>query len=69
MREGLGEHRAEWAAPKLTTADKELLEKFIDAHERGDAAAAAAISAQDIRVWIVAARIGIQHAARLIQHR
>jgi RNA polymerase sigma-70 factor (ECF subfamily) len=50
MREGLGEHRAEWTAPKLTTADKDLLEKFIDAHERGDAAAAAAISAQDIRV-------------------
>ncbi len=50
MQQNLAEHRAEWPAPALSTQDKRLLEQFIDAHERGDAAAAAAMCAQDIRI-------------------
>jgi hypothetical protein len=38
------------SAPQPTADERELLAKFIDAHERRDAAAAAAIAAQDIRV-------------------
>jgi RNA polymerase sigma-70 factor (TIGR02960 family) len=50
MQQNLATSRAEWSAPTLSTQDKQLLEQFIDAHERGDAVAAIAISAQDIRI-------------------
>jgi RNA polymerase sigma-70 factor (TIGR02960 family) len=50
MQQNLATSRGEWSAPALTTQDKQLLEQFIDAHERGDAVAAVAISAQDIRI-------------------
>jgi len=50
MQEHLPARRSEWAAAKPTEEERELLAKFIDAHERFDAAAAVAISAQDIRV-------------------
>ncbi len=50
MQQNLATRRSEWSAPALGAQDKELLEKFIDAHERGDAAAAVAVAAQDIRV-------------------
>jgi RNA polymerase sigma-70 factor (TIGR02960 family) len=50
MQQNLATRRTEWSAPPLGAQDKELLEKFIDAHERGDAAAAVAVAAQDIRI-------------------
>jgi RNA polymerase sigma-70 factor (TIGR02960 family) len=50
MQEHLPARRAEWSAGKLSAEERQLLERFIDAHERCDAAAALAISAQDIRV-------------------
>jgi RNA polymerase sigma-70 factor (TIGR02960 family) len=50
MRERLAERRADWSAPDASRRDKELLHRFIDAHERGDIAAAVAISTHDIRV-------------------
>ena len=50
MQQNLATRRSEWSAPALGAQDKELLEKFIDAHERGDAAAAVAVAAQEIRI-------------------
>jgi len=50
LQEHLPARRAEWRASDPSEEERELLAKFIDAHERCDAAAAVAISAQDIRV-------------------
>jgi RNA polymerase sigma-70 factor (ECF subfamily) len=50
MQEHLPARRAEWSAGKPTEAERALLQRFIDAHERGDAAAAVAIASPDIRV-------------------
>jgi RNA polymerase sigma-70 factor (TIGR02960 family) len=50
MQEHLPSRRAEWSAGTPTAEEQALLERFIDAHERCDAAAAIAIAAQDIRV-------------------
>jgi RNA polymerase sigma-70 factor (ECF subfamily) len=50
MQEHLPARRSEWAAAEPSAEERELLAKFIDAHERMDATAAMAISAQDIRI-------------------
>jgi RNA polymerase sigma-70 factor (ECF subfamily) len=50
MQEHLPSRRAEWSAGEPTAQERALLERFIDAHERCDAAAAVAIAAKDIRV-------------------
>jgi RNA polymerase sigma-70 factor (TIGR02960 family) len=50
MREHLPAERTEWRARQPSPAELEVLAKFIDAHERCDAAAAIAISAQDLRI-------------------
>lgn len=50
MREHLPARRGEWSAGRLSATERQLLEQFIDAHERCDAAAAVAIAARDIRV-------------------
>ncbi len=50
LRERLPPQRTQWQAGQATAAEKELLRRFIDAHERCDAAAVAQISAADIRV-------------------
>lgn len=50
MREHLPPRRAEWTAPESSETERELLSQFIAAHERGDAALAVSISAQDLRV-------------------
>ncbi len=50
MQERLPARRAEWTAGESSAEERELLERFIDAHERCDAAAAIAIAGQDIRV-------------------
>jgi RNA polymerase sigma-70 factor (TIGR02960 family) len=42
--------REDWTAPEVTEAERELLDGFIDSHERGDAEAAVALIAEDIRV-------------------
>jgi RNA polymerase sigma-70 factor (ECF subfamily) len=53
-RARMGEHlparRAEWTAGEPSAEELALLERFIDAHERCDAAAAVAIAAQDLRI-------------------
>jgi len=50
MREHLPERRAEWSARRPSAGERALLERFIDAHERCDAAAAVEIAAADIRI-------------------
>ena len=50
MAEHLPARRADWAAGPPDPRERALLAAFIDAHERGDAQAAAAIAASDIRV-------------------
>ena len=42
--------RLEWSVAQPSVQERALLERFIDAHERCDAAAAMAIASQDIRV-------------------
>ena len=50
MQEALPARRAEWQSATPSAEERELLDRFIDAHQRYDTAAALAISAQDIRV-------------------
>ncbi|WP_448624018.1 RNA polymerase subunit sigma-70 [Geodermatophilus sp. URMC 64] len=50
MAQHLPSHRADWSAREPSPAEKELLDRFIAAHERCDAAAALAVAAEDIRV-------------------
>jgi RNA polymerase sigma-70 factor (TIGR02960 family) len=53
-RATMGEHlpakRSEWSAGSPSDEERDLLKRFIDAHERYDAPAAIAISAQDLRI-------------------
>jgi RNA polymerase sigma-70 factor (TIGR02960 family) len=50
MQEHLPARRAEWAVREPSAEERALLDRFIDAHERCDAVAAVAISAQDLRI-------------------
>jgi RNA polymerase sigma-70 factor (TIGR02960 family) len=50
MQQHLPSHRLEWSAHEPTADERALLERFIDAHERYDAAAAVAIASADLRV-------------------
>jgi RNA polymerase sigma-70 factor (TIGR02960 family) len=50
MREQLPSRRADWQASQPSAAERELLDQFMSAHERLDAAAIARIAAADIRV-------------------
>jgi RNA polymerase sigma-70 factor (ECF subfamily) len=50
LQEHLPARRADWSAGKPSGEERTLLERFIDAHERCDAAAAVAIASQDLRV-------------------
>ncbi len=50
MRQHLSARRSDWSARQPSAEERALLERFIDAHERCDAAAAASIAAQDIRI-------------------
>jgi RNA polymerase sigma-70 factor (ECF subfamily) len=50
MRQHLPARRAAWSAREPSAEERALLARFIDAHARGDAAAAVAIAAQDIRI-------------------
>ncbi len=42
--------RSDWPAAQPSAQERVMLDQFIDAHERGDVEAAAAIAARDIRV-------------------
>jgi RNA polymerase sigma-70 factor (TIGR02960 family) len=46
----LPERRSEWSAGEPSADERRLLASFIEAHERGDAALAVSIAAQDLRI-------------------
>jgi len=50
LRERLPARPSEWTGPEPSEEERALLERFIDAHQRADAAAAAALAREDIRV-------------------
>jgi RNA polymerase sigma-70 factor (ECF subfamily) len=50
MQAHLPARRADWSAGAPSDEERALLAAFIDAHERGDAATAVAISARDLRI-------------------
>jgi RNA polymerase sigma-70 factor (ECF subfamily) len=50
MQEHLPARRAEWSAGEPNAEERALLDQFIDAHERCDAAAAIAIASKDLRI-------------------
>jgi RNA polymerase sigma-70 factor (ECF subfamily) len=50
MQRNLPSHRSEWSVREPSPAERELLARFIDAHERYDAEAALAAVTADIRV-------------------
>jgi RNA polymerase sigma-70 factor (TIGR02960 family) len=50
MQEHLPARRSEWSAGEPSAEERALLEQFIDAHERGDAALAVSIASQDLRI-------------------
>ncbi len=50
MQQRLPARRTDWSAPRPTVEERALLDRFIDAHERCDTAAAIAIAAEDLRV-------------------
>ena len=50
MQEHLPARRSDWSAGEPTDEERVLLEKFIEAHERGDAALAVSIASQDLRI-------------------
>jgi RNA polymerase sigma-70 factor (TIGR02960 family) len=50
MSEHLPAKRSEWSVSEPNDEERVLLAQFIDAHERGDAALAISISAQDLRI-------------------
>ena len=50
MQAHLPAQRSEWTAGAPSEAERALLANFIDAHERGDAALAVSIAAQDLRI-------------------
>jgi RNA polymerase sigma-70 factor (ECF subfamily) len=50
LQQHLPRRRAEWSVGEPSAEERALLARFIDAHERCDAAAAVAIAAKDIRV-------------------
>jgi RNA polymerase sigma-70 factor (ECF subfamily) len=51
IREQLGERRTDWARGRATSdAERELLRRYLDAHERADADALAALLREDARL-------------------
>ena len=70
MHEHLPARRTEWVAGELSPQERSLLDRFIDAHERCDAAAALAIAAEDMRVTMPPAPYvfeGLEQIARLME--
>jgi RNA polymerase sigma-70 factor (TIGR02960 family) len=50
LRDHLPARRSEWTPREMTEDERDLLERYMDAHERCDAAACLAIAAEDIRI-------------------
>jgi RNA polymerase sigma-70 factor, ECF subfamily len=49
MREKLPSHRLEWAAPRATDRERSVLERFMAAYDRSDAAALTSLLCEDAR--------------------
>jgi RNA polymerase sigma-70 factor (TIGR02960 family) len=70
MQAHLPAQRAEWGTRAPSGVERDLLARFIDAHERCDAAAALAVAAQDIRITMPPAPYlyaGIEEVAALLE--
>lgn len=70
MQAHLPARRSEWSSATPSVEERELLEQFIDAHERCDPAAALAIASKDIRVTMPPAPMcfdGVDEVARLLE--
>ena len=50
MQAHLPARRADWSAREPSAEERVLLDRFIEAHERGDAALAISIAAEDLRI-------------------
>jgi RNA polymerase sigma-70 factor (TIGR02960 family) len=50
MQQHLPARRSEWSSGQPSDEERALLERFIEAHERGDAALAISIAAEDLRI-------------------
>jgi RNA polymerase sigma-70 factor (ECF subfamily) len=50
MQAHLPERRADWSAGVPSDEERALLERFIDAHQRGDVALAVSIASEDLRI-------------------
>jgi RNA polymerase sigma-70 factor (ECF subfamily) len=71
MQAHLPARRSEWSAGEPSPEERALLEKFIDAHERGDAALAVSIAAEDLRITMPPAPMlfqGLATIAPLLQN-
>ena len=64
MQEHLPSHRLEWSAREPSPEERELLERFIDAHERCDAEAAVAIAAEGHPRHDAAVPLAVRRARR-----
>jgi RNA polymerase sigma-70 factor (ECF subfamily) len=70
MQQRLPARRSDWTAPRPTAEEREVLDRFIDAHQRCDAAAAIAIAAEELRVSMPPDPIvfdGLQTVAPLLE--
>ncbi|QQQ77058.1 RNA polymerase subunit sigma-70 [Saccharothrix sp. 6-C] len=70
MRQHLPSHRNDWTAREPNPRERELLSRFIDAHQRCDAVAAVAIAAEDLRVTMPPAPLcfeGLDQVATLLE--
>jgi RNA polymerase sigma-70 factor (TIGR02960 family) len=71
MQEHMPRRRADWSAGAPSAEERDLLERFIDAHERMDAAAAISIAASDIRITMPPDMMcfdGLDAIAPLLEH-
>jgi RNA polymerase sigma-70 factor (ECF subfamily) len=70
MQEHLPSRRAKWSAGEPSAEERNLLARFIDAHERCDAAAAVAIASEEIRISMPPDMLlfdGLASVARLLE--
>ncbi|HUP55164.1 MAG TPA: RNA polymerase subunit sigma-70 [Methylomirabilota bacterium] len=71
MQAHMPARRAEWTAGESSAEERALLASFIEAHERGDAALAVSIAAQDLRITMPPAPYffqGLDSVAPLLQN-
>ena len=71
MSAHLPARRSDWSAGEPTAEERALLDKFISAHERGDAALAVSIASEDLRITMPPAPMlfeGLATIAPLLQN-